>query len=239
MTDSPTNPAVTDEILEDCLQAVQRSADQGRAATAADVAAFARVSASTAEAALRELRTRGLLDSGVDGLALSEEGRRQAAAVIRRHRLSERLLTDVLGLPWDRVHDEAMRLEHSLTPEAESRLRSLLKDPDTCPHGSPIPGSDGAEVPAAQSLDTVPAGARVRIEQIVEEEAALLRYLASLGLLPKAMLTVEEVAPFGGPLLVRVGSARYAIGQDVAAKILVRGDVGPGSRRHRQRRRGR
>jgi len=232
-------PIVTDEILEDCLQAVQRSADQGRAATAADVTAFAHIPAPTAEAALRELRARGLLDSGSNGLALSEEGRRQAAAVIRRHRLSERLLTDVLGLPWDRVHDEAMRLEHSLTPEAEARLTSLLNDPDTCPHGSPIPGSDGIEAQPARSLDTIPAGTHVRIEQITEEEAALLRYLASLGLLPKAQLTVEEVAPFGGPLLVRVGGARYAIGRDVAAKILVRGDGEPEPRRRRQRRGGR
>jgi DtxR family transcriptional regulator, Mn-dependent transcriptional regulator len=237
MTDA-ANPPVTDEMLEDCLQAIQRSAEQGRAATVADVGAFARIPGSTAEAALRELRARGLLELGPDGPALSDEGRRQAAAVIRRHRLSERLLTDVLGLPWDRVHDEAMRLEHSLTPEAESRLKSLLNDPDTCPHGGPIPGSD-TDAPPSRGLDTVPAGTQVRIEQIAEEEAALLRYLASLGLLPKAELTVEEVAPFGGPLLVRVGGARYAIGRDVAAKILIRGDVGPGARRERHRRRGR
>ena len=238
MTD-PLDPIVTDEILEDCLQAVQRSADQGRAATQTDVTAFAHIPASTAEAALGELRARGLLDSSAPGLALSEEGRRQAAAVIRRHRLSERLLTDVLGLPWDRVHDQAMRLEHSLTPEAEARLASLLNDPDTCPHGGPIPGTDGMDASPGRSLETVRAGTRVRIEQIVEEEAALLRYLASLGLLPKAEVTVEEVAPFGGPLLVRVGEARYAIGRDVAAKILVRGDVQPEPRRHRHRRRGR
>jgi DtxR family transcriptional regulator, Mn-dependent transcriptional regulator len=235
----PADTPVTDEMLEDCLQAIQRSADQGRAATAADVSTFAHIPPATAEAALRELRTRGLLDSNIHDLALSDEGRRQAAAVIRRHRLSERLLTDVLGLPWDRVHDEAMRLEHSLTPEAESRLKSLLNDPETCPHGSPIPGSDGTEEPPTQSLDTVPAGTRVRIEQIAEEEAALLRYLASLGLLPKVELTVDEVAPFGGPLLVRVGGARYAIGQEVAAKILVRGDIVPAAGRHRYRRRGR
>lgn len=238
MTDAP-EPVVTDKILEDCLQAVQRSAEQGCAATAADVTAFARIPAPTAEAALRELRVRGLLDSEAGGLALSDEGRRQAAAVIRRHRLSERLLTDVLGLPWDRVHDAAMQLEHSLTPEAESRLKSLLNDPETCPHGSPIPRSNGVETQRSWSLDTVPAGTRVRIEQIAEEEAALLRYLASLGLLPKTPLTVEEVAPFGGPLLVRVGGSRYAIGRDVAAKILVRGDTEAEPRRRRHRWRGR
>ena len=124
MTDA-LDPIVTDEILEDCLQAVQRSADQGRAPTVEDVTAFARIPASTTEAALRELRSRGLLDGVSDGLVLSDEGRRQAAAVIRRHRLSERLLTDVLGLPWDRVHDQAMRLEHSLTPEAEADWMKL------------------------------------------------------------------------------------------------------------------
>jgi DtxR family transcriptional regulator, Mn-dependent transcriptional regulator len=238
MTDA-LDPIVTDEILEDCLQAVQRSADQGRAATAGDVTAFARIPAPTADAALRELRVRGLLEAKTDHLALSDEGRRQAAAVLRRHRLSERLLTDVLGLPWDRVHDAAMRLEHSLTPEAEARLTSLLNDPETCPHGSPIPGSDGTGTQHTRTLDTVPAGTQVRIEQITEEQATLLRYLASLGLLPKAELSVEEVAPFGGPLLVRVGGARYAIGRDVAAKILVRGDTEPEPRRHRNRRRGR
>jgi DtxR family transcriptional regulator, Mn-dependent transcriptional regulator len=238
MTDR-LDPIVTDEILEDCLQAVQRSADQGHAATADDVTAFARIPTATAEAALRELRARGLLDAKSDCLALSDEGRRQAAAVLRRHRLSERLLTDVLGLPWDRVHEEAMRLEHSLTPEAEARLTSLLNDPETCPHGGPIPGSDGIAAAHTRTLDTVPAGAQVRIEQITEEEGALLRYLASLGLLPKAELSVEEIAPFGGPLLVRVGGARYAIGRDVAAKILVHGDTEPEARRHRHRRRGR
>ena len=153
MTDA-LDPIVTDEILEDCLQAVQRSADQGRAPTVEDVTAFARIPASTTEAALRELRSRGLLDGVSDGLVLSDEGRRQAAAVIRRHRLSERLLTDVLGLPWDRVHDQAMRLEHSLTPEAEARLTSLLNDPETCPHGNPIPGTGANDDP--DTADQVP-----------------------------------------------------------------------------------
>jgi DtxR family transcriptional regulator, Mn-dependent transcriptional regulator len=239
--DDAQSAGLTDEILEDCLQALHRVEVQGRGATLEDVAAFARISPAVADTAFGELRTRGLMDSGSDRLALSGEGRRQAAAILRRHRLSERLLTDVLGLPWDRVHDEAMRLEHSLTPEAETRLKSLLNDPDTCPHGGPIPEHD--ELPAApkaQRLDTVPAGTQVHIEQVTEEEATLLRYLASLGLLPQAALVVEEVAPFGGPLLIRVGGARYAIGRDVAAKILVCGDrEPPGPRRHRRNRRGR
>lgn len=220
----PRPSAVTDEILEDCLQAVHRMEARGRPADVGEVAAFARITPATAGEALRELRTRGLVENGRPGqVTLTTEGRRQAAGVLRRHRLSERLFADILGLPWDRVHDEAMRFEHALTPEAEARLATLLNHPETCPHGGPIPAADGSlTVPATRPLDQVPAGGRVWIQQIVEEEAPFLRYLASLGLLPRAELTVEEVAPFGGPLLVQVGDARYALGRDVAAKILVR-----------------
>jgi DtxR family Mn-dependent transcriptional regulator len=234
--DEARNQTVTDEILEDCLQALHRIEAQGRLAGPGEVASFARISPAVAESALRVLRTRGLLDPQPDCPALTEEGRRQAAAMVRRHRLSERLLTDVLGLPWDRVHDEAMRLEHSLTPEAETRLQSLLNDPETCPHGAPIPGADVRPLAEpARRLDAVSTGERVRIEQVLEEEGGFLRYLASLGLLPQAELVVEEIAPFGGPFLVRLGGARYAIGRDVAAKILVRGGASPGPRRHRRR----
>ena len=218
-----TGPGLTDELLEDCLQAVHRIVTQGRAAEVGEVAAFAHVSPTEVEAAISDLRTRGLVVADLpDRIILTREGQKLAAGILRRHRLSERLLTDVLGLPWDRVHEEAMRLEHSLTPEAEARLESLLNHPETCPHGAPIPVPDTSPPPpATRTLDRVVAGTQVRIEQVTEEDGALLRYLASLGLFPQARLTVEEVAPFGGPLLVRVNGARYAIGRDVAAKILV------------------
>jgi DtxR family Mn-dependent transcriptional regulator len=196
---------------------------QGREAAVGEIATFAHVSPAEVEAAISDLRTRGLVVADLpDRIILTREGQRLAAGILRRHRLSERLLTDVLGLPWDRVHDEAMRLEHSLTPEAESRLESLLNHPETCPHGAPIPVPDMSHPsPTTRTLDRVLAGTQVRIEQVTEEDGALLRYLASLGLFPQARLTVEEVAPFGGPLLVRVNGARYAIGRDVAAKIRV------------------
>ncbi len=214
----------TDEVLEDCLQAIHRLEGQGGGANLREVAAFARITPATASEALQALQDHGLVLNGQPGsLTLTSEGRRQAAGVLRRHRLSERLFADVLGLPWDRVHDEAMRFEHALTPEAEARLATLLNHPETCPHGGPIPAADGSlTVPPTRPLDGVPAGTRVWIQQIIEEEATLLRYLASLGLLPRTELRVEEVAPFGGPLLVQVGDARYALGREVAAKILVR-----------------
>ncbi len=221
----PPHPAPpTDEVLEDCLQAIHRLEGQNGGANLREVAAFARITPATASEALQALQDRGLVLNGQPGsVSLTSEGRRLAAGVLRRHRLSERLFADVLGLPWDRVHDEAMRLEHALTPEAEARLATLLNHPETCPHGGPIPAPDGSlTVPPTRPLDGVPAGTRVWIQQIIEEEATLLRYLASLGLLPRTELRVEEVAPFGGPLLVQVGDARYALGREVAAKILIR-----------------
>ena len=239
----PAEPsALTNEMLEDCLQAVHRLEGQGRTAALEEVAAFARIASATARQVLDELQARGLVQNGKpDDVSLTDEGRRQASGVLRRHRLSERLFADILGLPWDRVHDEAMRLEHALTPEAEARLATLLSHPETCPHGGPIPAADGSLAPpATRPLDRVPAGARVWIQQIAEEEATFLRYLASLGLLPGAELCVQEAAPFGGPLLVQVGDARYALGREVAAKILVREERGPtGRRRVRARKRGR
>ena len=218
-----TRPVSTDELLEDCLQAIHRISTQGGAVAVGEIAAFAHVNPAEAEAALSELRSRGLIGNDDPArIVLTGEGQKQAACILRRHRLSERLLTDVLGLPWDRVHEEAMRLEHALDAEAESRLESLLNHPETCPHGGPIPVHEGTHAsPMTRTLDHVPAGISVRIAQVTEEDSALLRYLASLGLLPQARLAVEEVAPFGGPLLVRLGDARYALGRDVAAKILV------------------
>jgi DtxR family Mn-dependent transcriptional regulator len=226
----PRPAALTDELLEDCLQAVHRLEGPGRGAHVDDVATFARVTPAAVREALGELGARGLVQNGPPGdVTLTVEGLRQAAGILRRHRLSERLFADILGLPWDRVHDAAMRFEHALTPEAEARLAALLNHPRTCPHGGPIPAADGSlAVPATRPLDHAPAGARVRIQQILEEEAAFLRYLASLGLMPGAAIRVEELAPFGGPLLVRVGEARYALGRDVAAKILVQEEAQEG-----------
>jgi len=224
----PGENPVTDEILEDCLQALYRLGKGGAAAEARRAAELAQVEPSLFGAAVRELVSRGLLSETQDGLRLTGEGERQGAAVVRRHRLSERLLTDILGIPWERAHEEAMRFEHTLRPEAEARLERLLNHPDTCPHGAPIPdASGGAPAAPTRTLDTIPAGGRVRIQQISEEETAFLRYLASLGLLPEVEVRVEEVAPFGGPLLLQVGTARYALGRDVAAKILVRDEAAP------------
>jgi DtxR family transcriptional regulator, Mn-dependent transcriptional regulator len=168
----------------------------------------------------------GIAERNVDGqIKLTEVGRAAAVRLVRRHRLSERFLTDYLKLPWDQVHEEACRLEHALSDEVEAGLAERLGNPQTCPHGRAIPTAEGEIVEeAAECLADASAGQGCVISYVSDEKPELLRYLASLGLLPETPIRVEEVAPFNGPLLVRVGRARYALGRDVAHKVFVRWD---------------
>ncbi|MBI3989724.1 MAG: metal-dependent transcriptional regulator [candidate division NC10 bacterium] len=170
------------------------------------------------------LQGMGLVETLISGLVLlTAEGERIAVGLIRKHRLIERFLYDVLGLPWDQVHGEA----HSLTPvvsdQVGDRLARFLEDPKTCPHGNPIPSTEGAlHAEAAVPLHRLNQGKAGVILRIEKEEPALLKYLATLGLLPETKVEVEEVAPFGGPILIRVGGSRYALGRKVASKIFVK-----------------
>ena len=173
---------------------------------------------------LSRLRAQGLVEErGEGGIHLTAEGAREGASLVRRHRLSERFLVDYLGMSWDEVHDEACKLEHVLSPEVEARLAEQLGDPRTCPHGHVIPSEDGTlpEVDL-RPLSDLDVGDEAVIGCITEESGEFLRYLASLGLLPDTSVEVESVAPFNGPLLVRVAGSQYALGREVACKIMVR-----------------
>jgi DtxR family transcriptional regulator, Mn-dependent transcriptional regulator len=169
------------------------------------------------------LRTAGLVERGEDrSVALTEEGSAEGASLVRRHRLSERFLVDYLDMPWDAVHEEACKFEHVLSPEVEARLAEQLGNPLTCPHGHAIPGEDGS-LPelTMRPLSQLEPGDEAVIGCIAEEKSDLLRYLSSLGLLPDTPVAVESVAPFNGPLLVRVGGSQYALGREVTDKIMV------------------
>lgn len=182
------------------------------------------VSSPSVSEMLSRLRAAGLVAPPAgNGVRLTPEGEIEGARLVRRHRLSERFLVDYLDMPWDAVHDEACKLEHVLSPEVEARLAEQLGNPRTCPHGHAIPDVDGSLPddplrPLAQFV----AGEHGVIGCIAEEDGELLRYLGSLGLLPETLVEVESVAPFGGPLLVRVAGSQYALGREVAGKILVR-----------------
>ncbi|MHB0976950.1 MAG: metal-dependent transcriptional regulator [Candidatus Aquicultorales bacterium] len=170
----------------------------------------------------KRLASKGLIVRGSDGVSLTKVGQKIAVELVRRHRLSERFLVDVLGLPWDRAHDEACKLEHALSEDVTVSLERFLDNPASCPHGHPIPDRDG-KIPRLQEreLSSLCAGEAGVILRVDEANGEMLAYLASLGLIPEVEIAVEEVAPFGGPLLIKVGAAKYALGKEVAAKITV------------------
>ena len=175
---------------------------------------------------LHRLRAAGLVEEPAEGrgIALTAAGETEGATLVRRHRLSERFLVDYLDMPWDAVHEEACKLEHVLSPEVEARLAEQLGNPRTCPHGHTIPAEDGSLVEEdLRPLSGLAPGDEGVIGCIAEESSDLLRYLASLGLLPDTPVAVESVAPFNGPLLVRVGGSQYALGREVTDKIMLRG----------------
>lgn len=213
------------ESSEEYLEALFKLSHASEGVTVGRLAGELGVAPSSVSQMTARLSARGLVERRTDGrLALTVEGHREGASLVRRHRLSERFLVDVLALPWDKVHDEACRMEHALSPEVEARLAKTLGNPTVCPHGHAIPDENGelAEDTARPLLD-LQAGESGIVARVDEGQPELLRYLGSLGLLPEVPVVVESVAPFGGPQLVRVGTSQYALGREVAARVFVKG----------------
>lgn len=179
-------------------------------------------SGPTVTETVRRLVTNGQLEVEGRSLKLTAAGRRRAETVVRRHRLAERLLADVIGLDWPKVHHEAGRWEHVISDDVEERLIAVLGNPATCPHGNPIPGA-GAPIRQLRSLSSARTGEAVLLERIsetVELDAQALSYLDAHGLRPGATATVTDRAP-DGTLTLAVGHATCAVGRDLADELYV------------------
>lgn len=157
------------------------------------------------------------------GVGLTETGRQAAGQLIRTHHLWERLLADVLHLPWEEVHDYACRLEHATDTAVTEALAAFLQYPATCPHGNPIHHHNrpAAPTPHAAPLHTLQPGQQGVVQRISPESAPLLSYVASLGLTPGTAVTVQEIAPFNGPIMVRSCAQLHALGREAAAHIYI------------------
>jgi DtxR family Mn-dependent transcriptional regulator len=172
---------------------------------------------------LKRLSEAGLVEhTRYYGARLTEDGATNAVRTIRRHRILELFLVDVLGYTWDRVHEEAERLEHVVTDELIDRMATVLGQPDADPHGAPIPAAEGEfhERPLP-TLAQLEAGDGATLIRVPDEDAAALRYLAELQLRPGAELEVLDVAPFNGPLRVRINGTEQIVGRDLAMQIRV------------------
>lgn len=189
-------------------------------ATVSRVAEFMRVSAPSASEMLRRLEQQGWVRGAEEGFLLTPAGREKATTVVRRLRLAERLLADVLKMELPKVYDEACKMEHVISDEVETRLAEVLGHPPVCPHGLPIPGESGAILPTTSLIEAAP-GQPGRVASIPEEDSELVTYLVGQGLVPGATVIVEELAPFEGPVTARVNGERRAVGRDVAARVQV------------------
>lgn len=178
-------------------------------ATASTVAAQTGVKLSTASDAIRKLTEQGLLEHAPYGaVTLTEEGRPLAVAMIRRHRLIETFLVEVLGYRWDQVHDEAEVLEHAVSDFMIDRIDEHLGHPERDPHGDPIPRADGTVVrPDAEPLSDVGPGTRVRVERISDEDSDLLQFFADAGVRYGTVLETRPAPPYSETIEVVIGES--------------------------------
>lgn len=195
------------ERVEEYLEAIFRRQKTEMLVSTSTLAADLGVSLPAVTDMIQRLKTDGLIQYEPNkGVSLTAEGSRTALSTIRRHRLWERFLTDILGLKWDKVHDEACRLEHATSPETEKRLASLLGDADTCPHGHPIPDENGnIKDQNVRALSEFEAGKKVLISAVENEDGRLLRKIAKWGLKPKAIVKIEKKNDDGSLELTREG----------------------------------
>jgi DtxR family transcriptional regulator, Mn-dependent transcriptional regulator len=212
---------------EEYLQTIFWLDEAGLPMTAANVARAMQLAPPTVHEMIRRLERDGYITRGDDKLiAFTENGREHAEGIVRRHRLIERFLTDVLGIPWDEVHEEAERLEHAMSPVLEARMMAAIGDAKTCPHGHPIEvGQRHAGVPLAD----VEVGATVRILRFENEAEDLLHYLKAAGAEPGMTGTLaersdEEVVVAGD------GGERVVLTTSVAETVSVSADPSPPAR---------
>ena len=213
---------------EEYLAAIYRLGGQETPVHLSALAEKLKLSPASVNEMVRRLEEQNLVEyTPYRGVLLSQEGLRQALAVLRRHRLWERFLTDLLHLPWDVVHEEACRLEHAASERVTERLAELMNHPKRCPHGKPMPPPDcqplprAALLPKAVPLSTLQVEQEGKVAYVAREEPELLRYLETLGLRPNAYVAVEQVAPFDGPLTVNVEGTSQIVGYNVASTVFI------------------
>jgi DtxR family Mn-dependent transcriptional regulator len=181
------------------------------------------VTAASASGMVRRLCELGLVEhERYHGVTLTDAGRRVALEVIRHHRLLELYLFESLGMPWDRVHEEAEVLEHVLSEELEELIAAKLGDPTHDPHGDPIPTRElTLPVVATQTLQSLSAGACGRFTRVSDADPDMLRFLAKRGIAPGAAFEVIDKQPFDGPLFVRFGDEVHVLGGALARSMRV------------------
>ena len=211
------------ESMENYLKVIYEVLEHDERATTSSIAARMGIAPPSVTAMVKRLAELGLVThEPYRGVRLTEAGQRSALEIVRHHRLIELYLAKALGVPWDRVHAEAEKLEHVISEDLEQRMADALGDPAFDPHGAPIPSREGViERVATRLLSEVGPGATVAVVEVDDREPGLLRYLADLGLVPGTRVDVLEIEPYDGPFLLRFGQRQVRLGRAAAEEIRV------------------
>ncbi len=215
------------EAVEDYAKALHNLALRSDGAvTTSALAERLGVSPGSVTAMLKRMGELGLVVyEPYRGALLTPEGEQVALEVIRHHRLLESYLSNVLGMPWDRVHDEAEVLEHYISEDLEERIAHALGDPEHDPHGDPIPSRELALASEpGRPLAEVEPGAAGTLARVSDSDPEMLRFLDDRGIRPGAVVTIGEREPFGGSVSIEVDGESHAIGAELARRMVIAGE---------------
>ncbi len=202
-------------------EAIWEIEEEGIPVIQARIADWLGVSRASVSEMVRRMAAEGLVTLG-DEVRLTEEGRHLAAVIVRRHRLAERFLSEVLKLPWSKVHAEAEVWETTISDDVEAAMWAVMEDPKTCPHGNPIPGA-GYKPPKMKPMAEMEVGEVLRLERISEElelDAAMMQFLDESGLRPHAEVRLAAKDPHGA-LTVVVDGSPTGVGVFAAERLFV------------------
>lgn len=214
---------MTSQTIEDYLKTIYDLESVTGKVTTNALAEKLNIAPASVTGMIKKLSDKNLVThKRYQGVTLTNAGRKIALEVIRHHRLIELYLKEALGVPWDKVHDEAEKLEHVISEDIEDRIDEFLGHPKSDPHGSPIPTREGEiDKQPATSLADLEGGHTAEIYEVSDHDPEFLRYLGEMGFYPKTRIKVLSVEPFGGPITVSVGKQKYPIGRDAARYISV------------------
>ena len=209
--------------IEDYLKQIYKLQSTDKRVSTSSLAGRLSIAPASVTDMVKKLSEQGFLrHTPYRGVELTEKGRKHALRIVRRHRLWEVLLVELLGFPWDEIDREAERLEHSTSEQLERKIDEVLGHPKTDPHGDPIPTEDGELKEASlKSLADIELGQSCRIRRVSDASPEVLKYVAKLGLSLKKRIVVKERVEFDGSLLVGIGSRECYVSQKLAHNIFV------------------
>jgi len=211
-------------VIEEYLECIYRLEEKYGVARTKDIVIMMKVAPGTVTNTVRLLKRKGLVThQPYRGVKLTDKGRRLAIQVVRRHRLSECLLADILHIDWEKVHELACNLEHSLTEEIIMPLEKALNNPKRCPHGNPIPTKCG-EIIDEESvpLTELDVGTQGVITKIVDEHRDVLQYLGRLGVFPGTSVKILEKNPVDDSIMLMIEDARRMLSRRIASVVYVK-----------------